>query len=316
MCDSGRVSGHRIVLPEEDRLCLWKGLDGALSAQQSEDRDDLQPQHKPMPTKWSVPPLLDPLPSWSEYNRLMEEQSALTAFRKKKGRESPLPPKLEAVEKRLTSMAAGHLAVYQPRKVMANQNIMDWLLRQRSGPANSCSFATDCCRMVVFWCFNNWALSESMLDYLYRRVAEEFKGSHEYGPYLQCIEELLLCKDANYRRKMELFIPKIMTLFRRCSKTDDTGTDLLLFQISSFLVRLSFKNGDAAKLVMKQPDVLEQCRDEYHLKHSRHHQYQHHGQHHAANNHHTNHDHHQQGNASSAKSRRPKGFNMRPPANH
>jgi len=93
-----------------------------------------------------------------------------------------------------------NIGISAPRKI-TNVNIIDWLFKDRSGPSNSCLFEKECIEILVYWCFNNWTLSEIIFDYLYRKVAEEFKASNEYGPYLKCIEQILLTKDSNYIKK-------------------------------------------------------------------------------------------------------------------
>ena len=70
------------VLPDDDRRCIWNGLDFALG----KNIQECEP--------WDVPSTIDPLPSYSEYNRFVEQQQALTGYRKKHGKETKLPPNL------------------------------------------------------------------------------------------------------------------------------------------------------------------------------------------------------------------------------
>ena len=248
--------GRGILLPDDDKRCIWNGLDTTLG----KNFNECEP--------WDVPSTIDPLPTYSEYNRFVEQQQAITSYKKKHGKDCKLPPNLQMIadniEKRKNLMLA-------PRK-LTNVNIIDWLFKDRSGPGNSCLYQKECIEIIIYSCFNNWILSDMMFEWLYRKVAEEFKASHEYGPYLKCIEELLLTKDINFQKKMETFLPKIIQLFKRCSKTDDTGTDLLLFQLTSFLVRMSFKNETMAAIIRQDEGLLDECMEEYRHNHSHHYQ--------------------------------------------
>jgi len=247
----GNGRGRGIALPEEDRRCIWNGLDMTLG-QANET------------LTWSVPKAIDPLPSYAEYNRFLENQQLLQKYRKQHGKDAILPSNLQEIadkiEKKRNLMSA-------PRKLL-NINIVDCLFKDRTGAGNSCLYAEQCVQIIVYWCFNNWILSETMFDYLHRKVAEEFKASHEYGPYLKCIEELLLSKDMFYQKKIETFVPKMVQLLRRCAKTDDTGTDLLLFQLTSCLISLSFKNELIASIVKHDEELLEEVQEEYRANHS------------------------------------------------
>jgi len=231
--------GRGILLSDADKLCLWDGI--------------AQPQFLGLNPNtlapWGVPKAIDPLPNPSEYNTYIEGVQAVQSYRKKHGgKDARLPANLQHVadriEKQKPTMAA-------PRKIL-NMNIVHNLFKDRGGPSNSCLFEAECVEIVVYWCFNNWTFSEIMFDWLYRKVAEEFKEAHEYGPFLLCIEHILLANDEHSQKKIETFLPKMIQLLVRCSDTDDTGTDLLLYQLCSFLIRLSFKNELIASIVKQK----------------------------------------------------------------
>ena len=78
----------------------------------------------------------------------------------------------------------------------------------------------------------------------------------------------MLSKDRHYHLKIKTFVPDMKTLLHRGSKTDNTGTDLLLFQLSSFLAQLAFKDKHVgAELKDKNPDLLDECVEEYRHNH-------------------------------------------------
>ena len=68
--------GRGILLPDDDKRCIWNGLDFTLG----KNIQECEP--------WDVPSTIDPLPSYSEYNRFVEQQQALTGYRKKHGKEN------------------------------------------------------------------------------------------------------------------------------------------------------------------------------------------------------------------------------------
>jgi len=103
-----------------------------------------------------------------------------------------------------------------------------------------------------------------------------------------------------------------MQLFKRCSKTDDTGTDLLLFQLTSFLVRISFKDKLCANIIKQDEGLLDECIEQYRQNHGNYYQVSgpNINNQTQSNNYRNNSNHNQSDNHQKKKSAI-KGFNMR-----
>ena len=157
--------------------------------------------------------------------------------------------------------------VERPR-VLYPVNILEWLLRDRNAPFNQILYRNEICEIFTYWGHNDWEFSCHVFDWAYRKIAEEFKSSFEYGPYLRIIGSLMSDEnDRYYNDKCATWLPKLATMARRCSKTNEKGTDLLMYALISWFSSMTLKHGKFGEHLRKDNGFLGEIMRNYEQNH-------------------------------------------------